>query len=200
MTMTRRLLATTLLLTLFPALAGAGGWKFPEEGPNRFHLRDVFQLEWASTPQLSPDGERIVYVRNAFDVMKDRRRGALWLLEPGSGEHRPLFSAPAGASDGSPLFSPDGSKILFTRSDEEGTQLMLFDSSTGITARLTQLTESPRAMAFSGDGEWIALTLFVPQKSPKMVDLPDPPEGAEWAPRPKVIDDVVYRADGAGYL
>ena len=35
---------------------------------------DVFALEWASDPQISPDGAQIAYVRQSFDVKTDSRR------------------------------------------------------------------------------------------------------------------------------
>jgi hypothetical protein len=53
-------------------------------------LKDIFQLEYASDPQISPDGSTIVFVRNRFDIMKDRRVSELWQLKNGS--LRPLLS------------------------------------------------------------------------------------------------------------
>ena len=41
---------------------------------------DVFELEWASEPQVSPDGQTIVYVRRSNDVMKDRVKSNLWRI------------------------------------------------------------------------------------------------------------------------
>jgi len=58
--------------------------------PGRFNPGDVFDLEWASDPQLSPDGTRIVYVRNFMDVMSDRHRSNLWIVDVGGSNHRPL--------------------------------------------------------------------------------------------------------------
>ena len=40
----------------------------------------------------------------------------------------------------------------------------------------------------------------VPGKSPPPVPLPKKPEGAKWAKPPKVIDRLLYRFDGAGYV
>ena len=37
-----------------------------------FDPMDVFELEWAIDPRVSPDGETIVYVRRSNDIMKDR--------------------------------------------------------------------------------------------------------------------------------
>ena len=48
--------------------------------PHVFDLMDVFELEWASDPQISPDGSQVVYVRNSMDLMKDRKRAELWTV------------------------------------------------------------------------------------------------------------------------
>jgi len=37
----------------------------------RFQPLDVFQLEHASDPQISPDGTQVIYVRNFMDIMTD---------------------------------------------------------------------------------------------------------------------------------
>ena len=45
-----------------------------------FDRMDVFELEWVSSPQISPDGKHIVYVRNGMDVMTDGKLSRLWLI------------------------------------------------------------------------------------------------------------------------
>jgi acylaminoacyl-peptidase len=68
---------------------------------------------------------------------------------------------------------------------------------TGQTAKLTNLTESPGGLAWSPDGTQIAFTMFVPEKrTPLAVQMPDPPDGADWGPPFRVIDNMNYRADG----
>ena len=49
--------------------------------PRRLHSIDVFQLEYADDVQISPDGSRIVYVRVSHDIMTDRARRNLWMVE-----------------------------------------------------------------------------------------------------------------------
>ena len=58
---------------------------------DRFTLRDIFALEWAADPQISPDGKRIVFVRAGFDIMKDNTRSALWIVNSDGTELRPLL-------------------------------------------------------------------------------------------------------------
>ena len=36
---------------------------------SHFESMDVFELEWASNPQISPDGSRVLYERNSMDII-----------------------------------------------------------------------------------------------------------------------------------
>ena len=38
------------------------------------------------------------------------------------------------------------------------------------------------------------------EHKPLKVELPEAPKGAKWADPPKLIDRMVFRADGEGYL
>ena len=70
----------------------------------------------------------------------------------------------------------------------------------GESARITGLPDSPGAIAWSPDGRRIAYTMFVPDEGPKLGKAPDKPEGAKWADPLQVIDAVTYRTDDDGYL
>ncbi len=159
---------------------------------------DVFEIEWASDPQISPDGKHVVYVRSGFDVMTDQRRSSLWIIGADGTDHRPLLAGDTGAS--SPRWSPDGGRLVYVASDDDGAQVFCRWMDTGQTARLTQLTESPGGLSWSPDGRWIAFSMLVPEKPEPMAEMPPMPEGAEWAEPPKVIEKLRWRADGAGML
>ena len=62
---------------------------------------DVFQVEYASDVQISPDGGWVVYVRTAMSIMRDRREGRLWMVRTDGTQHRQLTS-----SDQSQTLSP----------------------------------------------------------------------------------------------
>jgi dipeptidyl aminopeptidase/acylaminoacyl peptidase len=64
----------------------------PSLADGRFTALDVFQLEYASDPQISPDGSRVVYVRRTNDIMSDTTRSNLWIVDSDGGNHRPLQS------------------------------------------------------------------------------------------------------------
>jgi hypothetical protein len=166
--------------------------------PGRLRLADVFELEWASDPQISPDGERVVYVRNFMDVMHDRRRSNLWLATTDGGDHRPLTTGLA--NHFAPRWSPDGRRLLYASTDDGSSQLHVRWLDGGGSARLTQLREPPADPAWSPDGRWIAFTMLAPLDVEPFVELPEKPAGAQWAAPAVTIDELLYRADGAGYL
>ena len=89
-----------------------------------FSNLDVFQLEWASDPQISPDGSRVVYLRNGFDIMKDRRQRSIWIVNADGSGHMKLTSRDVNES--SPRWSPDGSRIAFTSSSENGSEIYIY--------------------------------------------------------------------------
>lgn len=169
-----------------------------EANSDRLQLMDVFELEWASDPQISPNGERIVYVRNFFDVMKDRQRSNLWVINADGTNHRPLTTGTA--NDSSPRWSPDGKRLLYVSALDGGAQIWCRWMDDGHTAKLTRLPKGPGNMQWSPDGQQIAFSMFVDGKRKPLVQLPTKPKGADWADAPKEIDDVSYRFDGKGYL
>ena len=198
--MSMKLMRAVVCITFTLALAGAA-WAGAGEADTsiqKLELMDVFELEYAGDPQISPDGKQIVYARRFMDIMKDRPRSHLWIINSDGSDHRPLTSG--GGSNSSPRWSPDGSKLLYVSSSDGSAQLYLRWMDTGQTARLTQLTRSPSSLMWSPDGTWIAFTMLVPEKPEPLAQMPAKPEGALWAKPPKVIRKLQYRADGAGYL
>ncbi len=79
--------------------------------------------------------------------------------------------------------------------------MFLYWSDTGASAAITRFAETPSNLVWSPDGRWIAFTMPVAeQHKPLKVDLPEAPKTARWAEPPRIIDRVVYRVDGEGYL
>ncbi len=182
--------ACTGLVLAAAFLAPAG----PAEA-RTFEPMDVFALQWADNPQISPDGRHIVYERMGFDIMKDRKRSSLWTIDADGRNQRPLASTGQGAA-----WSPDGRRIAFVAKDEGSAQIQMHWMDSGQTARITELTESPGNLSWSPDGHWLAFTMRVPAEGTSFATMPKPPKGAEWAAPVKVIDRVVYRIDGGGYV
>jgi len=139
-------------------MARADSAKLPES--RRLHSIDVFQLEYAEDVQISPDGNHIVYVRVSHDIMTDRARRNLWIVDSTGANNRPLRSEAKSYS--SPRWSPDGSRLAYVSAAEGSPQLYVRWMDSGQTALLTNLVEGPGAIAWSPDGKSIAFTQFVP--------------------------------------
>jgi len=170
-----------------------------EPNKNHFLNTDVFELEVAADPQISPDGSRVAYVRRSNDIMTDRARSNIWIVDAQGGQHRPVMSGTDSYT--SPRWSPDGTRLAYVSSAEgRGPELYVHWMQTGQTALLSNLPSSPGSITWSPDGTQIAFTSLVKGEGTKLAKPPAKPEGAEWAPPVIVIDKLYYRADGRGYL
>ncbi|RFF27009.1 MULTISPECIES: S9 family peptidase [unclassified Wenzhouxiangella] len=170
-----------------------------DETTGRLSSADLFDLQYASEVRISPDGERVVYTRSIHDIMCDCVRSNLWIVDSDGDNHQPLLSGRGSYS--SPRWSPSGDRLAYVAKDEaDKTQLYVRWIESGQTAMVSNLVESPSSIAWSPSGESIAFTMRVPAEKPSLADPPKKPEGADWAPEPVVIDSVVYRYDGRGYI
>ncbi|HBP99060.1 MAG TPA: peptidase S9 family protein [Gammaproteobacteria bacterium] len=168
-------------------------------GQDLFSARDVFELEYATDPQIASDGEHIAYVRRSNDIMTDRTRSNIWLLRADGSDHRPLLSGTANYS--SPRWSPDGTRLAYLSNEERGSQLYVRWMDTGQTALLTNIQNSASNISWSPDGQIIAFNMNVEFDSkPFSVSMPDKPEGADWSPAFKYVTETRYQADGSGIL
>ena len=178
------------------ALAGTSFIASTSHAESRiFEPMDVFALQWVDSPQISPDGQRIVYQRMSFDLMKDRQQSSLWMIDADGRHHRPLAESGQGAA-----WSRDGRRIAYVAKTNGSAQIQMHWLDGGQNARITELTGSPGNLSWSADGQWLAFTMRVPVDEAPMVKMPKAPKGAEWAAPAKVIDRVVYRIDGGGYV
>ncbi len=163
-----------------------------------FKDMDVFSLEYASDPQISPDGSQVVYRRNGFDIMEDKAIGSLWIVNVDGRDHRKL--TPREVNESSGCWSPAGDRIAFVSSTEQGSELYMYWSRTGQLARISQLEKSPRSLAWSSDGKWLAFVMKVAEKAPVLVKPPAKPKDAKWAKPPRITTRLKHEADGAGYM
>ncbi len=99
----RRLLTLAALAASFATTATAN------DDLTLFSAEDVFELEWADAPQVSPDGQQAVYLRRFNDIMTDRTKSHIWLVNLDGTAHEPLLAD--SDSYRSPRWSPQGDRI-----------------------------------------------------------------------------------------
>lgn len=187
-------LATVVIASLVSFQASSG-----EQVDNKYiNYQDIFNLEYAASPQVSHDGKYIIYERRSMDIMKDGTRINLWQVNVDGTAHQPLLSGKANYR--MPRFSPDGKRLAYLSSDEGDNQLYVRWLASGKTARVTNLQKSPGDISWSPDGQWIAFSMFKPGKATHIFNgMPKKPKGAKWAGKAKYIDQMSYRSNGGGF-
>ena len=168
------------------------------ENFSKFEPMDVFDLEWASDPRVSPDGKTVVYVRKSNDIMKDRERSNLWQVSVDGTNHRPLYSGLNNIR--SPRWSPNGEKLAFISNETGSQQIHVRWIDNGETALISQLQASPSNLSWSPDGKWFAFTMNVKAPSETIAKPREKPEGASWAKGPITVTTTQYQYDGQGIV
>ena len=188
----KTILGSLLLSSLFLLQLG-----FSQSQPS-FSNMDVFELEWVTDPQISPDGKRVVYIRRGMDIMKDKRKSRLWLVNIDGSGHLKLTSQERNESN--PRWSPDGSRIAFTASTENGSELFIYWLANGKIAKISDLEYSPSGLSWSPDGKKLAFSMFVSDSELSLAKAPKKPKGAKWADEVRVTSRLKHEADGSGYV
>ncbi|ABF44668.1 a/b hydrolase superfamily protease and regulatory beta propeller domain [Deinococcus geothermalis DSM 11300] len=122
----------------------------------------LLALAFPSDPQVSPDGQRVVFVLSRIEeedpqrpdpaFARPRYKSQLWLS--GGGEAQPLTRGEG--RDSSPRWSPDGQTLAFVR--EEGGQkgqLFLLPLTGGEAKRITRFRGAVQDVQWSPDGRFL---------------------------------------------
>lgn len=159
---------------------------------------DVFQMEYAANPAISPDGAWIAYVRRWSDPMTDRRYSNIWVVRRDGTGHRPITTGKF--NEDSPAWSNDGTRLAFVSNRGGNAQLWVRWMDTGELLAVTHGSQAPSVPAWSPDGTQLAFLQLVAQ-APLVVGTPlVPPPGATWSAPPKYTDRLVFRQDQLGEL
>ena len=166
---------------------------------SNLELLDIFNMEFVSDPQISPDGNTILYVRNFKDVMTDKNLSNIWIINSDGSRNRPITTG--NQNDIYPRWSHDGQKIIFkSNRQDDRMKLFLMWMDTKEIAPLTNTSMAPAQVTWSQDDRYLAFNMFVPQKEESIVNMPAKPEGAKWNTPPTYINKLNYRGDGQGYI
>ena len=184
--------------TVFSAVIAVATLTAAATANETFEPEDIFNLEYAADPQVSPDGNEIIYVRRSNDIMTDSTRSNLWSVNKNGTDHRPILSGTLSAW--SPRWSPDGSRLAYISRSSGRSQIYIRYMDTGQTALITNLQKSPSTLRWSPDGNTIAFTMQLAAKKPMLVKMPKKPKGAIWADPVKYIDKARYQRDGRGIV
>jgi dipeptidyl aminopeptidase/acylaminoacyl peptidase len=186
-----------LALAIVPVVAQqqAGIPSAPARAANRIALEQYLDWEEVQSPQLSPDGTKIIFGRRWVDKMNDKWETSVWMMNPDGSQPRALVQG------GDVHWSPDGKRIAYVaRGEPSGSQIFVrYMDAEGATTQISHLTESPSNLEWSPDGKSIAFTMNVPVHDNWRIAMPTPPKGAKWTEPPKIITRLNFRSDRIGY-
>ena len=146
----------------------------------------IHDLIEVTSPDLSPDGNRIVFVRTETNRSDWSVESRIVVLHDGDEQ---IYTA--GPKDGGPRFSPDGASIAFLRGQEDGKKQVWVIPTAGGEARC--VTDFPSGVQSYGWAPGSDLLALVSQ-----VD-PDAQESDDDVPRGQVVRRIRYRDDGDGW-
>ena len=158
---------------------------------------DLYAFQWAASPQISPDGSKIVYTLVKINAKHDGYETAMWLTPVSGGPARPLTS---GLHDTGAQWSPDGKSLAFLRGTEkdgkpEPPQIFLLPMEGGEARALTDIPKGAGEPVWSPDGRSIAFTSSTLAKDFDKKKDDAPPESDV-----RVITRAEYRDNDEGYI
>ena len=165
---------------------------------NKFKPIDIFSLEYVSNPKISPDGKKVLYVRNFKDIMTDKNHSNIWIIDFDGKNNTPLTTG--NKNDFDPTWSNSGDKFTYKSNSDDTVQLYLYALGQKSNQKLTNLQNSVSSVDWSEDDKYLVFTSFVEKPSVSLIKMPEKPKGAKWNDPASEIDGIKYRSDGRGYL
>ncbi len=140
----------------------------------------------------------MIYVRVRADRQTDQNQTELWAYDVSNKTHVPWVTGRPGIK--MPRWSPSGDRLAFLAVVAEQPQIHLYWPAAGRVAAVSRAEHGVETFSWSADGRRFAYMSRLPDEPKPMVQLPEPPEGADWAPKAVVVDRAMYRMDGMGFV
>lgn len=135
-------------------------------------INDLGKIVAVSSPNISPDGSRVVFVHTVMDMKEDEYINSLWMADLAKNKATQYTSSRG--KDKNPQWSPDGTQILFTstqptKEDEEKKkpQLYIIDTSGGEARQVTNLDTGIESPKWSPNGKTVLFLSNVREKEPE---------------------------------
>jgi dipeptidyl aminopeptidase/acylaminoacyl peptidase len=126
-------------------------------GPKRaFEVADVYRVKQVGSASFSPDGKRIAYQVRSYDLEGDESWTEIWMM--GADGANPRQMTRGKHQDTDPVFTPDGSKLLFSSNRAGAGQLFVMPIDGGEPHQLTTFPTGVSGPVFSPDGKFLAVS------------------------------------------
>lgn len=121
-----------------------------------FEIADLYRVATPGAPALSPDGARVAYSVRRTDLPTGKSWSEIWSVRRDGSDARALTSGRH--NDTSPLFTPDGTGLVFASNRGGSNQLWVLPLAGGDPRQLTKFAPGLSDPVISPDGRWIAAT------------------------------------------
>lgn len=153
----------------------------------------VYDFKQARDPQISPDGQWIVYSLATVSRDTKKEETQLWLCDRDGEQFRQLTFA--GTRNTAARWDPDGRRIAFVSNrDGEGNGLFVMTLDGGDPREVIRHRVDIAGIAWSRDGGKIAYVADYDPDNPN-----ETPRDPDAAPKVRVTSREDYKQDGAGY-
>jgi len=176
----------------------------PPPAPRSITIDDFFQIRDVAQPEMSPDGQWVVYSVRTRMLKEDKNEQRLWMVSSHGGDPIPMTAE--GVSSSHSRWSPDGKYLAFlsSRNQDKG-QVWLLNRLGGEAVRLTETVQGVNDFEWSPDSARLVLVLQDPKpediESAKEKDKGnEKPAAKPKTPPPFVIDRLQFKEDIVGYL
>ena len=196
--------ASLVLLLWLPLRAQESTPKPAPAAPRNITVDDYFQIRDVSQPEISLDGQWVVYAVRTRMLKEDKNEQRLWMVSTHGGD--PISLTAEGVSSSHPRWSPDGKYLAFLSARNNGkTQVWLLNRLGGEAAHLTDVPQGVDDFEWSPDSTRLVLILRDPKpedlEAAKDKDKDKPAAAAKpKTPPPFVIDRLQFKRDTVGYL
>ena len=149
-----------ILALAFGGVLVAAAQRFAQSaGTHRFNAHDLLAMERLSDPQVSPNGQRVVFVNRVTDLEQNEGVPDLWLVNSDGTGVRRLTTHKAGSH--SPRWSPDGEWIWFLSGRSDSMQVWRIAVDGGEAEQVTHLELEVGGFLLSRDGSRLVVALEV---------------------------------------
>ena len=169
-------MSTPRLFTVVIAVAAC--YTAPGSGQQRdMSIIDVLSVPALSSPELSPDGKQLLYVRSDADWEDNHSVSHIWRVDVDGSHAIQMTNGDRGET--TPRWSPDGATVAFLsdRGTSEPAQIFLLHNGGGEAAGLTAHETALSSISWSPDGEYLFF-------------LADDPKSDEEKAKDALYDDV----------
>ncbi len=174
-----------LLLTLIISVAGIS--------QNRMTPELLWKLKRVGNIQVSPDGEQVLFSLKTYDLNKNGGSSDLYVVPAAGGTPKQITNRPGSEFDAQ--WRPDGQKIAFLATPEEGSETSIFEINPDGSdlARISYGAGQINGFKYFPDGKKIVFIKDVKLNKVKSQEIvSDLPQS-----NARVIDDLMYRHWGS---